>query len=59
MRTFFISFSVSVVGAMMFIAPTMTQQLHEATVRQCMTHDWPSHQAEAHIKFCQQYLAEN
>jgi hypothetical protein len=39
--------------------PVVTGQLHEATVRQCMMHDWPENQAEAHLKFCSEYLSKN
>ena len=41
------------------IAPTIGHHLHEATVQQCALHQWPSHQAEAHLKFCKTYLEEN
>ena len=59
MRIFFISFSTALAAGMMFVAPTVANHLHEATLKQCFTHDWPAHQAEAHIKFCQEYVQQN
>jgi hypothetical protein len=59
MRTFFFSFTTSMVAGMLLVTPTVTKQLHEATLKQCATHDWPAHQAEAHLKFCADYIKQN
>jgi hypothetical protein len=62
MRTSISSFvAVSIVfGVTMAIGvPMATKQLHEATVQQCLMHDWPSDKAEAHLKFCAEYMREN
>ena len=59
MRIFFFTFSLSVIGGVSLVAPTIAHHLHEATVQQCALHDWPKHQAEAHLKFCQEYLASD
>jgi hypothetical protein len=58
MRTFFISFSTALTAGMMLVAPTIAHHLHEATLKQCATHDWPQQQAEAHLEFCQRYIQE-
>jgi hypothetical protein len=61
MRTFTSFIVVLIVfGVTMAIGvPIATKQLHEATIRQCTLHQWPSHQAEAHIEFCKEYMAAN
>lgn len=59
MRIFFISFSTALTAGMMLVAPTVAHHLHEATIKQCITHDWPEHQAEAHVRFCQEYMQQN
>jgi hypothetical protein len=59
MRTFFLSFSTAMTAGMMLIAPTIAHHLHEATLKQCVMHDWPAHQAEAHLKFCADYVKQN
>ena len=30
--------------------------LQSATEQQCLTEDWPAHQHEAHVAFCDMYL---
>jgi hypothetical protein len=47
------------IAGVSLIAPTIAHHLHEQTVKQCMLHDWPSHQAEAHLQFCSDYLEAN
>ena len=59
MRIFFLTFSLSLIGGLSLVAPTIAHHLHESTVRQCVMHDWPENQAEAHLRFCKKYMEEN
>ena len=61
MRNFASFIVVSIVfGVTMAIGvPVATKRLHEATVKQCVMHDWPADKAEAHLKFCKEYMAAN
>ena len=36
---------------------SVVARLDQATRSQCATHDWPTHQAAAHLEFCRTYLA--
>ena len=34
------------------------ERLDQATVTQCQTQDWPAHQHQAHVDFCDDSLAQ-
>ena len=38
------------------VVSRLEKSLHEATVKQCATQDWPAHQHAAHVEFCDMYL---
>jgi hypothetical protein len=48
-------YTVTLVFAAIYLAlaPTAVKQLEAATKQQCATQDWPVHQHQAHINFCQ------
>lgn len=58
MRTTFAAMCFACVGIVFGVAPTVAHHLHEATIRQCVLHQWPAEQAEAHLKFCKEYLEQ-
>ena len=59
MKAFAVGLFLSTAFTAIVLAPVVQATLHEATLRQCYTQAWPANQAEAHIKFCQEYLANN
>ena len=59
MKAFAVGFLFAAGFSAVVLAPVVQATLHEATLRQCHTHDWPASQAKAHIEFCQDYLANN
>ena len=35
-----------------YLLPAAVTRLEQATARQCLARDWPSHQEQAHLAFC-------
>jgi hypothetical protein len=59
MKAFALGLFLSTGFSAIVLAPVVQATLQESTLRQCYKHDWPANQAEAHIEFCQEYLANN
>ena len=55
MRLFFSAAFAAVVAAsgLGYVATGVVAYINEATAVQCASQDWPAHQREAHVAFCE------